>query len=163
MQRALAVCNAALPVHRQMTFRIGINLGDVVVEQGRLYGDAVNLAARLEGLAEGGGICISGTVYDQVATTLALRYVSLGKQVVKNIATPVRVYRIQVGPEVTPTRGRMTWSYGLTRWQRAGLIAAAVLLLLALAAAMWHVMHRPALSPAEEAAVAQMRSLGVGG
>ena len=79
MQRALAARNAELPAQRQMTFRIGINLGDVVAEQERLYGDDVNLAARLEGLAEAGGICISGTVYDQIETRLNLRYVYLGE------------------------------------------------------------------------------------
>jgi adenylate cyclase len=79
MQRALAARNAERPAQRQMTFRIGINLGDVVAEQERLYGDDVNLAARLEGLAEAGGICISGTVYDQIETRLNLRYVYLGE------------------------------------------------------------------------------------
>ena len=63
-----------------MEFRIGINLGDVITEGERLYGDGVNIAARLEGLAEGGGICIAGTVYDQVKTRLALGYEALGAQ-----------------------------------------------------------------------------------
>ena len=77
-----------------MEFRIGINLGDVIVEGERLYGDGVNIAARLESLAEPGGICISGTVYDQVKNKLALHYEYLGEQAVKNIAEPVRVYRV---------------------------------------------------------------------
>ena len=80
---------------RQMEFRIGINLGDVVVEGEKLYGDGVNIAARLEGLAEPGGICISGTVYDQVENKLALGYEYIGEQAVKNIAKPVRVYRVR--------------------------------------------------------------------
>ena len=75
-----------------MQFRIGINLGDVIVEGERLYGDGVNIAARLESLAIPGGICISGTVYDQVENKLALNYESQGEQTVKNIAKPVRVY-----------------------------------------------------------------------
>ncbi len=98
-QRALQARNTELPADRAMAFRIGINLGDVVVEGDRIYGDGVNLAARLEGLAEGGGICISGTVYDQVETKLDLRYVSLGERTLKNFAKPVRVYRIGLEPQ----------------------------------------------------------------
>jgi class 3 adenylate cyclase len=75
-----------LPDHRQMEFRIGINLGDVVIEGARLYGDGVNIAARVESLAEPGGICISGTVYEHVENKLALTYEYLGEQTVKNIA-----------------------------------------------------------------------------
>jgi TolB-like protein/Tfp pilus assembly protein PilF len=80
-----------------MVFRIGINLGDVVEEEGRIYGDGVNIAARVEGLAEGGSICISGTVYDQVKNKLGLEYENLGEQTVKNIPEPVRVYRVKLG------------------------------------------------------------------
>jgi adenylate cyclase len=94
IQHALKTKNAELPEHRQMQFRIGINLGDVVVEGERIYGDGVNIAARLESLAEAGGICISGTVYDQIETKLALSYEDLGEQTVKNIAKPVRAYRV---------------------------------------------------------------------
>ena len=94
IQHALKEKNAELPEHRQMQFRIGINLGDVIVEGERLYGDGVNIAARLESLAIPGGICISGTVYDQVKNKLALSYEYLGEQSVKNIAEPVRMYRV---------------------------------------------------------------------
>ena len=94
IQHALKEKNAELPEHRQMQFRIGINLGDVIVEGERLYGDGVNIAARLESLAIPGGICISGTVYDQVENKLALNYEYQGEQTVKNIAKPVRVYRV---------------------------------------------------------------------
>ena len=94
IQQALKVKNAELPDHRQMQFRIGINLGDVIVEGERLYGDGVNIAARLESLAIPGGICISGTVYDHVENKLALNYEYQGEQTVKNIAKPVRVYRV---------------------------------------------------------------------
>ena len=79
-----------------MEFRIGINVGDVIVEESQIYGDGVNIAARLEALAEGGGICLSGTVYDQVENKLELGYEYLGEQTVKNIAKPVRVYRVLV-------------------------------------------------------------------
>ena len=99
IQRALKVRNMELPAARQMAFRMGLNVGDVVVEGERLYGDGVNIAARLEGLAEGGGVCISGTVYDQVKGKVALRYEELGEQRVKNIAEPVRVYRVWWEPK----------------------------------------------------------------
>ena len=78
-----------------MEFRIGINLGDVVLEGGRIYGDGVNIAARIEKLAEAGGINVSGTVYDQIENRLTLGYEYLGEQSVKNITKPVRVYRVQ--------------------------------------------------------------------
>jgi len=95
IQQALKVRNAELSDVRKMEFRIGINVGDVIVEGERLYGDGVNIAARLEGLAEPGGICVSGTVYDQVENKLALSYEYVGEQEVKNIAKPVRVYRVR--------------------------------------------------------------------
>ena len=105
IQHALKEKNAELPEHRQMQFRIGINLGDVIVEGERLYGDGVNIAARLESLAIPGGICISGTVYDHVETKLALNYEYQGEQTVKNIAKPVRVYRV-VMDEAAASLGR---------------------------------------------------------
>src|SRR6266568_1505234 len=96
IQQDLKARNAELSDHRKMEFRIGINLGDVVVEGERLYGDGVNIAARLESLAEPGGICISGTVYEHVENKLALTYEYLGEQTVKNIAKPVRVWRVEL-------------------------------------------------------------------
>src|SRR5262245_7458626 len=95
IQQTLKEKNAALSPERQMAFRIGINVGDVMVEGPQIYGDGVNIAARLEALAEGGGICISGTVYDQIENKLALGYEYLGEQSVKNITKPVRVYRVR--------------------------------------------------------------------
>src|SRR5262245_45244797 len=95
IQQELKRRNADLSPDRRMEFRIGINLGDVMVEGERIYGDGVNIAARLEGLAEAGGICISGSVYDQIETKLTLGYAYLGEQTVKNITKPIRVYRVQ--------------------------------------------------------------------
>jgi class 3 adenylate cyclase len=94
VQQALKSRNAELTEDRRMQFRIGINLGDVIEDGDRIYGDGINIAARLESLAEPGGICISGTVYDQVKNKLPLEYNNLGKQNVKNIAEPVRTYRV---------------------------------------------------------------------
>ena len=95
IQRDLAARNDELPDHRKMRFRIGINLGDVLVEGDRIYGDGVNVAARVQGLAEGGGIAISGTVYDQIENKLALQCESLGEHTLKNIEEPVSVWSWQ--------------------------------------------------------------------
>ena len=93
--------NAELPENRRMVFRIGVNLGDVIEEEGRIYGDGVNIAARLESLADPGGICISKTAFDQIETKLPLRYEYLGEQQVKNIAKPVAAYRIRMERHLT--------------------------------------------------------------
>ena len=102
IQRELGTRNAELPSRRRMEFRMGINVGDVLVEEERIYGDGVNIAARLESLAAGGGICISGTVYDQVKNKLSLGFAYQGEQAVKNIADPIRVYT--VGPDTLESR-----------------------------------------------------------
>jgi adenylate cyclase len=98
-QKEIAKQNEGLPENRKMQFRIGVNLGDVVQEGDRIYGDGVNVAARIESLAEPGGICISRTAYDQVKKKLRLGYEYLGEHVVKNIDEPVRVYRVLTEPE----------------------------------------------------------------
>jgi adenylate cyclase len=96
IQQVLGAKNASLAEDRRMDFRIGINLGDVIEEGDTIYGDGVNIAARLEGMAEAGGICISESAYQQIKNKLPLRYDDLGEHEVKNIAEPVRVYRAQV-------------------------------------------------------------------
>ncbi len=96
IQHALRHKNADLSAKRQMHYRIGINVGDVVVEGERIYGDGVNIAARLESLADGGGICISSNVYEQVENKLNVTYSYQGEQKVKNIAKPIRVYKIDL-------------------------------------------------------------------
>jgi adenylate cyclase len=106
MQSQLEGCNGRLPENRRLVFRIGVNLGEVVVEEGRLYGDGVNVAARIEALAEPGGICVSGKVYDEVRRKLDLTFDDLGEQALKNIPTPVRVYRVRAGaPAMQPVGG----------------------------------------------------------
>ena len=94
IQRELTERNAGLPDDKRMAFRIGINLGDVISEQDAVYGDGVNIAARLESLADAGGICIARNVFDQVKGKLPLDYEYQGEHDVKNIAEPVRVYRV---------------------------------------------------------------------
>jgi adenylate cyclase len=96
--------NAELPENRRMEFRIGVNLGDVIEEGGRIYGDGVNIAARIESLAEGGGICISGTVYEHIENKLPLKYDYLGEHAVKNITKPVRVYSVPMEYRSLPLR-----------------------------------------------------------
>jgi adenylate cyclase len=101
IQTSLKEKNIALPSERQMEFRIGINLGDVMVDGEQIYGDGVNIAARLEALAEAGGICISGIVHEQIKTKLSLHYEDLGEQEVKNIAEPVRTWRVVMDAAAT--------------------------------------------------------------
>ena len=131
VQRELQSRNAELPPARRMRFRIGINLGDVIIEGERLYGDGVNIAARLESLAEGGGICLSGTAYDQIEGKLPYSYEFKGEHTVKNIARPVRVYRVRLDPSVAGPSRRAT----STRLVKA--VAASVAALLLLGAAGW--------------------------
>jgi adenylate cyclase len=104
IQRELAEKNADLSEDRRMDFRVGINLGDVVVKDDVIYGDGVNIAARVESLAEGGGICISGSVYQQVKNRLPVGFHDLGEQSVKNFADPVRVFRVVMDGEELPPR-----------------------------------------------------------
>ena len=99
IQKELDHFNSAFPRNRQMAFRIGINFGEVIIEKERIYGDGVNIAARLEGLASGGGICISGKVYDQVQNKIAFGCEYIGEQQVKNISSAIRVFRIWEDPE----------------------------------------------------------------
>ena len=102
--------NAEIEAEARIEFRIGINVGDIVVDDGDIFGDGVNVAARLEGLAEPGGICISGRVQEDAAGRLEAAFEDLGEQSLKNIARPVRVYRIRAAagegtPRVGPIKG----------------------------------------------------------
>ena len=99
VQQEIQTRNAELPDDRRMEFRIGINLGDVIDEEDRIYGDGVNIAARLEALADPGGICVSKTAFDQIETKLPLGYEYLGEQSVKNIPKPVGAYRVLMKPD----------------------------------------------------------------
>src|SRR6266852_6109538 len=94
MQRDLKVRNAELPVERRVEFRMGINLGEIVVEGEQIHGDGINIAVRLEGLAEAGGIYISEVVQEQVRNRLPLQYEYVGERTLKNIEKPVRVWRV---------------------------------------------------------------------
>jgi adenylate cyclase len=133
IQQVLRAKNALLPETRRMEFRIGINLGDVIEEGERIYGDGVNIAARLEGLAEAGGICISESAYQQIENKLPLRYEYLGEHQVKNIARPLRAYRAQIESEAT---GKVIGEKKVKprQWQSAaiGLVVAVIVVVAAI-------------------------------
>jgi len=153
IQKELKVRNDELPENRRMEFRIGINLGDVIEEEKTIYGDGVNIAARLESLAEGGGICISRTAFDQIKNKLDVGYEYLGEHSVKNIAEPVRVYKVLMEPEYT---GKVI---GEDRpkpkqWRFAAIASAVVLIVVAGAFAIWNLYFRP--PPMEVASVEKM-------
>jgi adenylate cyclase len=144
--------NAARPENRRMEFRIGVNLGDVIEEEGRIYGDGVNIAARLEALADPGGICISKTAFDHIETKLPLGYEYLGDQTVKNIKKPVGTYRVLMEPRVT-VAGEKTPTVPI--WRKKPIFAGAiVVVLLIIGLAVWHVYFRP--PPIEPASVEKM-------
>ena len=107
VQREMAERNADVPVERRIEFRIGINLGDVIVEGGDIFGDGVNVAARLEALAEPGGICVSRVVRDQVRDRLDYTFEDMGEQQVKNIVRTVRAYAWRPGTVASPAAARV--------------------------------------------------------
>jgi TolB-like protein/class 3 adenylate cyclase len=142
IQRELAERNAELAPERRMEFRIGINVGDVVEDGNRIYGDGVNIAARMEGLAEGGGICISGTAFDQVKNKLHLEYEYLGEQAVKNIKEPVRVYRALSFPGAA-AHGVVKAKKAVGKTWRNVVVAITAVLVVGASVAMWHFYLRP--------------------
>jgi TolB-like protein/class 3 adenylate cyclase len=133
IQRSLETSNSGLPEDRCMRFRIGINLGDVLVEGDDLLGDGVNVAARIEAMTLPGGIDVSGTVYDQVKQKLDVSFEPLGERKVKNIAEPIRTYRVRSQATTVPSdgerqRGRRPW-----RWALVAMTAASIAVVVTLA------------------------------
>ena len=155
IQEELKIRNSDLPENRKMEFRIGVNLGDVVEEGDNILGDGVNVAARIESLAEGGGVCISGTVYDQIKNKLALGYDYVGEQTVKNIKEPVRVYRVRMEPEVAFAKlGKEKKPVG-KRFPKAALAIIAVVVI-AGAVILYQFFLRPSPSKTEVASKEKM-------
>jgi TolB-like protein/class 3 adenylate cyclase len=150
MQRDLAERNAELPENRRMQFRIGVNLGDVIEEKGRIYGDGVNIAARVEAMAEAGGICISGRAYDQVENKLGLEYENLGKHQVKNITRPIRVFRVLSYPGAAAHRVVQVKKTLRRKWRKIAFAASAVFVVGITALALWNFFlpSSPSLEPA---------------
>jgi adenylate cyclase len=151
IQEELRVRNAELSDERKMEFRIGVNLGDVIHEEDRIYGDGVNVAARIESLAEPGGICVSGTVFDQIESKLPLGYEFLGEQSVKNISKPVRIYKALMDPDAV---GKVIGELRAEpkRGQRTAIVVLAVLLLIVGGLLIW----RTAFPPVQVASVDKM-------
>jgi len=149
IQRDLAERNAKLSYNREMEFRIGINLGDVIEEECRIYGDGVNIAARVEGLAESGGICISGRAYDQVENKLGLEYEYLGEHQVKNITRPIRIYRVLSYPGAAAHRVVQAKETIVRRWRKITLSIAAAVVVAVVVLGIWQFyMRRPTVEPA---------------
>ena len=148
VQNEINARNEDLPENRKMEFRIGINLGDVIQEGERIYGDGVNIAARLEGLATPGGICISKTAFDQIERKLPYGYEFIGDQTVKNISKPVGAYRVVLQPRVTiagePEKEKRTPVKRMLIF-----LGIAAVLVLAVAVGIWQFyMRSPSIEPA---------------
>ena len=155
IQKELKTRNADLPENRRMEFRIGVNLGDVIEDGEQILGDGVNIAARLESLSEAGGICISGTAFDQVRNKLELGYDYLGEQSVKNIALPVRVYKVLMEPEAA---GKVIGEKKVKpkQWQRVVISLVAAVIVVVAAIAIWRLYLRPTTPPVEVASKEKM-------
>jgi len=147
VQKEIQSRNAALSENRRMQFRIGINLGDVIEEEDRIYGDGVNIAARLESLADAGGICISKTAFDHIESKLPYGYEYIGDQTVKNIPKPVSAYRVQMEPRVTVPASEEAKPVRPER-RRTYFIGAAALAVLIILAGVWYFYSRPSFEPA---------------
>ncbi len=145
LQKEIQARNLELPETRRMQFRIGINLGDVIEEEDHIYGDGVNIAARLESLAEPGGICISKTAFDHIETKLPLGYEYLGEQTVKNIAKPVPAYKVLMEPRVTVKAPAPAKPKEGARRKSRFIALISVLIMVAVAVVVW----RFALPPVE--------------
>jgi adenylate cyclase len=121
IQRRMANHDQGVPAAQRIQFRIGVNLGDVIVDGGDIYGDGVNVAARLEALAEPGGVCVSGTAFDHVVNKADVGFTSLGEKRLKNIADPVRVYRILLDPSQAGKKASRSYLSGTRALILAGI------------------------------------------
>jgi adenylate cyclase len=155
IQQVLRAKNAVVPENRRMEFRIGINLGDVIEEGDTIYGDGVNIAARLEALAEAGGICISESAYQQIENKLPLRYDYLGEHEVKNIAKPVRVYCARIEADAAPSKLGKERKLAQKRLPKTAL-AVIVVVVIAGLVALYQFILRPSPSKTEVASKEKM-------
>jgi TolB-like protein len=158
-QREMAGRNAGVPPDRRIEFRVGINLGDIISEEGDIFGDGVNVAARLEALAEPGGICVNRAVRDQVRDKVDLAFEDLGEQQVKNIARPVRAYRVLTdrAPPVAAATAPAARGWA-PRW---AVVIAVVVVLAAVAVTIWRLhLLQPVAGPAATATATPSALLG---
>ena len=160
VQESLRTRNLAYPPSRQMYFRIGITIGDVVERDGDLLGDGVNIAARLEGLAKPGGLCVSRTVYEQVSNKMSVQFADIGEQEVKNIPSPVHAYTLTLGSDAggvpapaAPTRKPAASATPKLIWPIA--IAAASVAVIAIVAIVYFLAVRPGTPPTTSAGSTQ--------
>jgi TolB-like protein/class 3 adenylate cyclase/Tfp pilus assembly protein PilF len=153
VQRRVTENQATVPPERRIVLRIGVNLGDVVVEDEDLFGDGVNVAARLEQLCEPGGVLVSGTAYDHLQGRLALPFDFVGEQQVKNISRPVRLYRVRLDGK----RSRWRWRGAKPRWITA---AAAIVLLASAGGGAWWFMQPAPVSAKPSVAVLPFDNYG---
>jgi TolB-like protein/class 3 adenylate cyclase len=156
IQEELRTRNAELSDHRRMEFRIGINLGDVIEEGGRIYGDGVNIAARVEGLADAGGICLSESAYQQVKNKLSLGIEYLGEHTVKNIAEPVPVYRLVLEPRVEDSPAIRARRAKPSPWKTWAVAALCAVVVAAVAVGLWRFSGRPSPPPLDVASIERM-------
>ena len=156
IQKELKSRNADLPENRRMEFRIGINLGDVVEEGDSIYGDGVNIAARVQSLAEAGGICISGMVYENIKNKVAFSYEYVGEQVVKNTKEPVKMYRVLMEPEVKFPEVAAKKKAKPRQWPRMAFSLGVVLIIAAASIAVWRFYLSPTPPPREAASKEKM-------
>src|SRR3981189_997173 len=135
IQQQMVGRNASLPRHHWIEYRIGVNLGDVIIEAGDVYGDGVNIASRLEGIADPGQVYISGGIYEQIKHKLVCGYESLGDRKIKNITDPVRVYRVLPDPA----------AFHKTRKRRENVLIflLSLTLLVIAAGALWYLLQQP--------------------
>ncbi len=149
IQKELQTRNADLAENRRMEFRIGINLGDVIEEDDRIYGDGVNIAARLEALADPGGICVSKTAFDHIESKLPLGYEFLGEQTVKNIAKPIGAYKVLMETRVVDARTKRE-AKRVSMWRRLAVLCLGIILILVLGGILyWSFYHLgPSIEPA---------------
>ena len=152
IQKELKGRNEELPKERRMPFRIGIHLGDVIEEEGKIYGDGVNVAALLDSLADGGGICVSRSAHDQVKNKLDVGYQDLGQRGVENIPEPVRVYRVVLEPDPKWKMIGKIWSR-MKQWQKVALTIGIALLQVAGGLVVKKYFDRPPSPPVATASV----------
>jgi adenylate cyclase len=146
IQKEIQARNEGVKEESRMLFRIGINLGDVIEEEGNIFGDGVNVAARLEALADPGGICISRSAYEQVKNKLGVGYQSLGSHSVKNIADPVPVYRVVREPDAFGKAVGRAW-YRLKQWQKVAVAVGMAILQVFLGLAVKKYIDQAGSSP----------------
>jgi len=161
VQQGMAERNAAIPPDKRIEFRVGINLGDVIVEAGDIFGDGVNVAARLEALAEPGGICVSRVVRDQIRDKLPYSFADIGEQRVKNIARPVRAYAMSAAIVASIPPVAIAATLGRVRNLRRLIIPSSAIAALCIAVAPWLAWPKgtPPAGPAQAPVAAGAPSL----